>query len=84
MGDTSQFKVDLTATIVQDGPNEFVGWINELSGIVVQGESDEEVKGALYRGLIVKFELLKRRAQRKKMAVVPKNHKTEQISLQLR
>jgi len=42
---------------MQEGEKCFTAWINEIRGVVAQGESMEEVKAELFKMLRIKFDL---------------------------
>lgn len=50
-------ELKLTANILEENKNCFVAWINEIKGVVAQGESIEEVKQELLKVLSIKLEI---------------------------
>ncbi len=70
-------KIKLTATIIQDDENLFTAWINEIRGVIAQGETMEGVKKSLFKLLRIKLEL-ERKANTVKQA---KNVTTEEYNL---
>ena len=49
-------QLKLTYDIVEDGPNRFVGWLNEVEGVVAQGITHEEVRDELLKVLRIKWD----------------------------
>lgn len=50
-------EITLTASIVKESENRFSAWINEIRGVVAQGESLEEVKSELFKMLRIKLDI---------------------------
>jgi len=49
--------IKLTASILKEGEKAFTAWIQEIRGVVAQGESIEEVQEELFKMLRIKFEI---------------------------
>ena len=54
---TVTMKVKLSISIFHDGDSIYVGWFDQVKGIVAQGKSNEEVKSELLKLLRIKFEV---------------------------
>ena len=50
-------KITLTASILQESDNRFTAWIEEIRGVVAQGETLEEVKSELFKMLNIKLDI---------------------------
>ncbi len=50
-------EIKLTANILQESENRFTAWINEIRGVVAQGESLDEAKKELFKMLRIKFDI---------------------------
>lgn len=50
-------EITLTASILRESDTRFTAWINEIRGVVAQGESIEEVKRELFKMLKIKLEI---------------------------
>lgn len=47
----------LTITIIKENKNAFTGWINEIKGVIAQGNTKKEVKKELLKILQIKFDI---------------------------
>jgi len=50
-------EIKLTANILQEGENCFTAWINEIRGVVAQGETLDEAKKELFKMLRIKLDI---------------------------
>lgn len=50
-------EITLTATIIQEDKNSFTAWLNEIKGVIAQGDSIEDVKTELIKVLKIKFDI---------------------------
>ena len=50
-------ELKFTATVFKDAEKVFTGSINEIKGVIAQGETLDEVKNELFKILRIKFEI---------------------------
>ena len=50
-------EITLTASFVKESDTRFCAWINEIRGVVAQGETMEEVKSELFKMLRIKLDI---------------------------
>jgi predicted RNase H-like HicB family nuclease len=72
-------KFKLTANFLQEADNVWTAWINEIRGVVAQGESLQEVRDELLRVFRVKLEV-EREEQKKRMVSLCDNITTEEFN----
>lgn len=70
----------LTYELIEETPNQFVGWLNEIDGVIAQGESEQEVREELLKMLRIKWDV-----ERKHKVAKSSNcqSKTEELRLQV-
>ena len=72
----------LTYDIIAESDNRFVGWLNEVDGVIAQGESHQEVRDELLKILRIKWDL-----ERQDKAAKPRHENyhatTEEFNLQI-
>ena len=73
--------IKLTYDIVEESSTKFVGWLNEIEGVIAQGESKEEVRSELIKVLRIKLEVERKDKASKKH--VTNNTHTEELNFQL-
>ncbi len=73
--------IKLTYDLVQENENQFVGWLNEIDGVVAQGTSHSEVRDELLKLLQIKLEVERKEKEEKDQ--MPANTKTEELIFQI-
>jgi len=72
----------LTYDIVEEGDGQYVGWFNEIDGVVAQGSSHKEVRDELLKVLRIKWDI-----EREEKASQPNVDRTsvttEELTLQI-
>lgn len=59
-------EITLTASILQESDNRFTAWIEEIRGVVAQGETIEEAKSELFKMLNIKLDLGRKESAKKR------------------